>query len=137
MGNFGSVFKGGDKRRRGIKGSSWLEKGISFLFLTTTMPPKLTPLFRPKSDKEADKAIQEAEDVKAQLACLNAGLVEFNRKVEVARAIKAERQQEHQWLAEEQAEKDWRAEADEKLVWERQEQLAELARINEEVSPSV
>jgi len=101
------------------------------------MPPKPTPLFRPDSDKEANKVIQEAEDTKVQLACLNAGLVEFNRKVEAARAIKAEQQREHQWLAEEQAEKDRHAEAEEKLAWEWQEQLAELAWINEEVSPSV
>jgi len=40
-------------------------------------------------------------------------------------------------LAEEQAKKDWRAEAEEKLVREWQEQLAELAQINEEVSPSI
>jgi len=42
------------------------------------MPPKLTPLFHPESDEEAYKVIQEAEDAKAQLACMNAGLVEFN-----------------------------------------------------------
>jgi len=42
------------------------------------MPPKLTPLFHPESNEEADKVIQEAEDVKVQLACMNAGLVEFN-----------------------------------------------------------
>ena len=137
MRNFCGVFEGGDKRRRGIKGGPWLEKGISFLFSTTTMPPKPTPLFRPNSDEEADKAIQEAEDVKAQLACLNAGLVEFNRKVEAARAVKAKQQWERQQLAEEQAEKDWHTEAEEKLAWEWQEQLAELAWINEEVSPSV
>ena len=78
MGNFGGVFKSGNKRRWGIKGGLWLEKGISFLFSTTTIPPKPTPLFHPDSDEEADKAIQEAEDVKVQLARLNAGLVEFN-----------------------------------------------------------
>ena len=78
MRNFGGVFEGGDKRHRGIKGGLSLEKGISFLFSTTNMPPKPTPLFHPDSDKEADKAIQEAEDVKVQLARLNAGLVEFN-----------------------------------------------------------
>ena len=78
MGNFGGVFKSGDKRHQGIKGGPWLEKGISFLFSTTTMPPKPTPLFRPDSDEEADKAIQEAEDAKEQLSHLNAGLVEFN-----------------------------------------------------------
>ena len=58
------------------------------------MPPKLTPLFCLESDKEADKAIQEVEDAKVQLTHLNAGLVEFNRKVEAARAVKAEQQQE-------------------------------------------
>ena len=72
-----------------------------------------------------------------QLTHLNAGLVEFNQKAEAARAIKAEQQQERQWLAEEQAEKDWRTEAEEKLARERQEQLAELAQINEEVSLSI
>ena len=78
MGNFGGVFKSGDKRHQGIKGGLWLEKGISLLFSSTTMPPKLTPLFCPESDEEADKAIQDVEDTKVQLACLNAGLVEFN-----------------------------------------------------------
>src|SRR5882724_6105315 len=125
MRNFGGVFEGGNKRRLGIKGGPWLEKGISFLFSTTTMPPKPTPLFRPDSDKEANKVIQEAEDTKVQLACLNAGLVEFNRKAEAVRAIKAEWQQERQWLAEEQADKDQHAEAEERLARERQEQLAE------------
>ena len=57
--------------------------------MTTTIPPKLTPLFCPESDEEANKAIQEVEDAKAQLACLNVGLVEFNQKAEVARATKA------------------------------------------------
>jgi len=101
VGNFSSVFKIGNKRHRGIKGRLWLGKGISFLFLTTTMPPKLTPLFCLESDEEANKAIQEAEDAKAQLACLNAGLMEFNQKVEVARATKAEWQREWQQLANE------------------------------------
>ena len=101
------------------------------------MPPKLTPLFHPESNEEADKAIQDAEDTKVQLAHLNAGLMEFNRKAEVARAIKAEWQREWQRLADEQAEKDWHVEAEEKLVREWQEQLVELARINEEVSPSI
>src|SRR5882724_6076628 len=129
MGNFGSVFEGGDKRRQGIKGGLWLEKGISFLFSTTILPPKPTPLFCPDSDEEANKAIQEAEDAKAQLARLNAGLVEFNQKAEAARAVKAKQQQECQRLAKEQAEKDWCAEAEERLTRERQEQLAELAQI--------
>ena len=40
-------------------------------------------------------------------------------------------------MADEQAEKDWRAEAKAKLMREWQEQLAELARINEEVSLSI
>jgi len=48
----------------GIKGSPCLKREYLFLFLTTTMPPKLTPLFHPESDEEADKAIQEAEDAK-------------------------------------------------------------------------
>jgi len=134
MGNFGSVFKSGDKRHQGIKGGLWLEKGISFLFLTTTMPPKPTPIFHPESDEEADRAIQEGEDAKVQLVRLNTGLVKFNRKVEAARAVKAEWQWEWQQLADEQAKKDWHAEAEEKLARERQEQLAELAWINEEVS---
>ena len=117
-GNFGGVFEGGDKRRQGIKGGLWLEKGISFLFSTTIIPPKPTPLFCPDSDEEANKAIQEAEDAKAQLAHLNAGLIEFNRKAEAARAVKAERQRERQQLAKEQAEKDWCTEAKERLVQE-------------------
>ena len=57
--------------------------------------------------------------------------------MEAARATKAEQQQEWQWLANEQAKKDRRTEAEEKLTREQQEQLAELAQINEEVSPSV
>jgi len=97
------------------------------------MPPKPTPLFHPESDKEADKAIQEAEDMKVQLVHLSAGLVEFNQEAEAARAAKAERQ----WLAKEQAEKDRHVEAEEKAARERQEQLAELAQINQEVSPSI
>ena len=137
MGNFGSVFKSGNKRRWGIKGGSWLGKGISFLFLTTTMPPKPTPLFCPESDEEDNKAIQDVEDAKAQLAHLNAGLVEFNQKVEAARAIKSKQQWERQWLANEQAENDQHTEAEEKLTREWQEQLAELAWINEKVSPSI
>ena len=40
-------------------------------------------------------------------------------------------------MAEEQAEKDRRTEAKEKLAREQQEQLAELARINEEVSLNI
>ena len=101
------------------------------------MPPKLTPLFCPEANKEANKAIQEAEDMKVQLAHLNAGLVEFNQKAEVARSTKAEQQREWQRLAEEQVEKDWHVEAEEKAVREQQEQLAELAQINKEVSPSI
>ena len=133
MGNFGGVFKSGNKRCQGIKGGLWLGKGISFLFLTATMPPKPTLLFRPESNEEADKAILEVEDMKVQLPHLNTGLVEFNRKAEAARAPKAEQQWEQQWLANEQAQKDQRIEAKEKLARERQEQLAELAR----VSPSI
>src|SRR5882724_4099992 len=106
MGNFSGVFESGNKRCWGIKGSPLLKKGISFLFLTTTMPPKLTPLFCLESNEEANKVIQEAEDVKAQLACMNAGLVELNQKVEAARAAKAKWQQEWQRLANEQAEQD-------------------------------
>jgi len=94
-------------------------------------------LFCPESDEEADKAIQEAKDAKVQLACLNAGLVEFNWKVEVARAAKAKQQQEWQRLGDEQANKDWCVEAEEKAVREWQEQLAELAWMNQEVSPSI
>jgi len=33
------------------------------------MPPKLTPLFHPESDKEANKVIQEAEDMEGA-ACM-------------------------------------------------------------------
>jgi len=50
------------------------------------MPPKPTPLFFMESNKEANKAIQEVEDAQVQLARLSAGLVEFNRKAEAARA---------------------------------------------------
>ena len=101
------------------------------------MPPKLTPLFLPESDDEVDKVIQEAEDAKVQLAHLNMGLVKFNWKAEVARATKAEWQQEPQRLANYQAKKDWHMEAEEKAVREWQEQLAELAQIIQEVSPSM
>jgi len=86
--------------------------------LTTTIPLKLTPLFHPESEKEADKAIQEAEDAKAQLVHLNVGLIEFNQEVEAARAAKAEQQQEWQQLANEQAEKDRHVEAEEKAMRE-------------------
>jgi len=99
--------------------------------------PKADTSVPPGVDKEADKAIQEAEDTKVQLMGLNMGLVEFNWKAEVARAAKAEQQQEQQWLAEEQAEKDWCVEAEEKATREWQEQLAELAWINKEVSLSI
>ena len=101
------------------------------------MAPKPTPLFHLESNKEADKAIQGAEDMKAQLIHLNAGLIEFNWKAEAARAAKAKWQQEWQQLAEEQAEKDRCMEAKEKPVMEWQEQLAELAQIIQEVSPSM
>jgi len=74
---------------QGIKGSSQVEKETSFLFLTTIMGPKLTPLFNPESDKEANRAIQEAEDMKAELAHPNKGLQEWNQKVEAAKAAKA------------------------------------------------
>jgi len=95
------------------------------------MPPKPTPLFHPEFNEEADKAIQEVEDAKPQLTHLNMGLIEFNWRVEAARAAKAKQQQ----LAEEQAEKDWHMETEEKAAREWQEQLAELAQINLEVSP--
>jgi len=40
-----------------------------------TLPwAKPTPLFNLESDEEADRAIQAAEDVKAELAHLNKGL---------------------------------------------------------------
>ena len=67
--------------------------------MTITMPPKLTPLFHPESDKEADKVIQEAEDTMVHLAHLDEGLHEFNWKADVAKAAKAERQWEWQRLA--------------------------------------
>ena len=98
------------------------------------MPPKPTPLFHLESDEEADKVIQEAEDVKAQLAHLNEGLHKFNWKVDVAKAAKAEQQWEWQRLADEQAKKDQCVEAEEKAKREWQEQLAELAWVNQEVS---
>jgi len=56
--NFGSVFKSGNKRCQEIKGGLWLEKGISFLFSTTTMPPKPDTFIPPGVDEEADKAIR-------------------------------------------------------------------------------
>ena len=99
------------------------------------MPPKLTPLFHPKSNKEANKAIQAAEDVKAELACLNEVLQEFNQKAEEAKATKVKWQQEQQRLAKEQAKKDWCVAAEEKAAREWQEQLAELTWVNWEVSP--
>ena len=70
------------------------------------MPLKLTLLFHLESDLEANKAIQAAEDVKAEIACLNEGLQEFNQKAEEAKATKAKQQWEWQRLAEEQAKKD-------------------------------
>ena len=97
------------------------------------MPQKLTPLFHPESDEEANKVIQEAEDTKAQLVHLNMGLLEFNRKADTAKATKAEQQR----LADEQAKKDWWMEAEEKAEREWQEKLAELAQVNWEVSPKL
>jgi len=67
---------------------------------------------------------------------LNAGLREFTRKVDEAKAEKAKWQQVRQRLANEQAEKVQRMEAEEKAKREWQEQLAELAWVNWEVSPS-
>ena len=99
------------------------------------MPPKPTPLFCPDSDEEPDKVIQEAEDVKVQLVHLNEGLVEFNWKAEVARATKAEQEWEQQRLANEQAEEAQCVEAKEKIERGWQEQWAELACVNWEVSP--
>jgi len=87
------------------------------------MPPKLTPLFHPEYDEEANKVIQEAEDMKVQLVHLNMGLLEFNQKVEAAKAAKAKRQQDRQRLADEQAEEDRCMEAKEKAEREWQEQL--------------
>jgi len=57
-----------------------LKKGNIFSLLDHTMPPKLTPLFHPESNEEADKVIQEAEDVKVQLACMNAGRSSLTEK---------------------------------------------------------
>jgi len=101
------------------------------------MPPKLTPLFHPESDEEAEKVIQEAEDAKVQLACMNAGLVKFNWKAEAARATKSKQQWEWQRLAKEQAKQDQHVETEEKAEREQQEQQAELAHVNWEVSPKV
>ena len=76
----------GDKR--------WIvtRKETSFLLLTIIMGPKLTPLFHPKSDEEANRAIQVARDAKVQLMHLNEGLLVFNWKAEAAKTTKAKQQ---------------------------------------------
>ena len=108
----------GDKRQ------SVTRKGNIFSLLNHHHAPK------------ADKVIQEADDVKVQLACLNTGLVEFHWKVEVARATKAKQQWDWKRLADEQAKQDQHMEAEEKAEREQQEQQAELAHVNWEVSPN-
>ena len=101
------------------------------------MPPTLTPLFHPESYKEADKAIQEAEDMMVQLTRLSEGLHEFNWKVDEVKASKAEWQWEQQRLADEQAEKDQHMAAKDTAEKEWQEKLAELAWVNWEVSSGI
>jgi len=54
------------------------------------MGPKPTPQFQSESEEEADRAIQEVEDAKAELMHLNEGLCKFNWKVDTAKALKAE-----------------------------------------------
>jgi len=98
------------------------------------MGPKPTPLFHLESNEEADRSIQVAEDAKAELACLNEGLWEFNQKAEEAKSAKAEWKWEHQRLASKQAENNWQVAAEEKAKKDQQEQLAELAEVNQEVS---
>jgi len=77
------------------------------------------------------------EDAKVELMHLNEGLQEFNWKAEEAKAAKAEWQWEWQRLADEQAKKDQHMEAEEKAEKEQQDQLAELAQVNQEVSPDI
>ena len=71
-----------------------------------------------------------------QLMHLNVGLREFTWKAEEVKAAKAEKQREWKRLANEQAKKDQHVEAEEKAEREQQEQLAELAWVNQEVSLS-
>ena len=72
-------------RCQGIKGGLCFKKEISFLSSSTIMGPKLTLLFQSESDEEANKAIQEAEDTKAELMHLNEGLCKFNWKADMAK----------------------------------------------------
>ena len=96
MGKFGGAFRSSNTRHQGIKGGLQLEKETSFPFTTTRVTAKATPLFHPESNKEAHRAIQVAVDVKAQLDCLNEELREMNCQEDVAKAAKAEWQQEQQ-----------------------------------------
>ena len=65
MGKFSGVFKSSNTRCQGIKGGLRLKKEIFFSISTTMVVPKNTPLFHPKSDKEANRAIQVVVDVQA------------------------------------------------------------------------
>ena len=91
----------------------------------------MAPLFHPESDKEANCAIQVADDVKGWLACLNKEFQEINCHAD---AVKAKCHREWQQLAEEQAEKYQLAAAEEKAEKDWLDQLAELEQVNCEVS---
>ena len=65
---------------------------------------------------------------------LNEEFLEWNWQVDVAKAVKAEWQWE--WMTDEQAKKSRCAAAEEKAKRDWQEQLAELAWVNHEVSPN-
>ena len=82
MGKFSGAFGSGNTRHQGIKGGSQLEKEPSFLF------PKETPLFHPESNKEANQAIQVAEDSKIQFDHLNE-LQEMNWQVGMVKVVEA------------------------------------------------
>jgi len=133
-GKFQQCLREWQQEAPGDKRWSMTRKGNIFSLLDHHHAPKLTPLFHPESDEEADKVIQEAEDVKAQLACLNMGLLKFNRKVDADKAEKSQVTMGVAKVGRQQAEKDWHMEAKEKAEREWQEQLAELAWVNQEVS---
>jgi len=76
-GNFGGGFGEWQQEAQGKKAVCSLKRNI-FSLLDHHHAPKLTPLFHPESDKEANKVIQERGHERRRLACLNEGLHEFN-----------------------------------------------------------
>ena len=77
-------------RCQGIKGRLSLKKEIFFPISTTMVVPKNTPLFHPKSNKEANRAIQVVVDMQAHLNCLNEELWEMNCQADAEKVAKEE-----------------------------------------------